>query len=88
MTKIGVLTGRGIAQVKLDACYAAERAPAPLAARLVSIVELSSFNVNVCDDDKGLLGTSSEEQLLSFFQPRGSVLHDCAHFTEESLGQN
>ena len=56
MTKIGVLTGRGIAQVKLDACYAAERAPAPLAARLVSIVELSSFNV--CDDDKGHLGTS------------------------------
>ena len=34
--------GRGVAQVKLDACYAAEYAPALPAARLVGMVELSS----------------------------------------------
>ena len=40
--KLGVLTGRGIAQVELSTYYATERAPALPTARLVRIVELRS----------------------------------------------
>ena len=75
--------------MKLDACYATKRGPAPFAARLVSIVEIRSEPRSMSAMlTKGFWALLPKSNFLSFFKPGGSVLDDCAPFTEESLGQN